>query len=614
MISFGSVYQSVRHPRFLLRGESVVSTLGVSSVVILLAMMTAVAWWSISEQNQLLNHARYDQVRAACNYVARSAETMLASDDVSELRRAVLDTTRDADLKECTIRLPDGRIIADAVPSRIQVVSLPRRWSSGPLDGNTKGAPVDGVVVSQSVLVPGRGAVIIEANAGPARRVGFSESQLVIGMVCIAGLGALLVVYRHNRAQVMTLGMIRDALVAMDKGEQTRDALGLPEGGPSFASAWNRLLNEQETARRRALALQSADVVNRPQRSEGELEGACNSLAMGMVILDERGVIRHANGAAASLLQFKRAESTGKPLESLISDASVREQLTVATGLQLQRRSVEIKRGEGDRQSVLRLALRPLRRDDGVGALLTIEDITQQRVAEASRNSFVTQATHELRTPLTNMRLCVEMALEDSARDAATSEKCFNQINHEVRRLERTVTEMLSVAEIEAGCLKLCYDDVRLENLFNEFRTDFEAQASQKGITLVFDLPPKLPVIQADHEKLVLALHNLIGNAIKYTPDGGRVTIAVHEADNRLVVEVSDTGIGIREEEYERIFERFYRAKDPRVGKITGSGLGLALTREVARFHNGEVTVHSQLDKGSTFTFTIPVAPKGVTT
>src|SRR5436305_299934 len=120
-------------------------------------------------------------------------------------------------------------------------------------------------------------------------------------------------------------------------------------------------------------------------------------------------------------------------------------------------------------------------------------------------------------------------------------------------------------------------------------------------------LPPKLPVIRGDRDKITLALHNLMGNALKYTPDGGKVTLEVEVDGKNVSISVTDTGIGISPDDAERIFERFYRAKDPRVAKITGTGLGLTLAREVVRMHGGDITVESQIDQGSTFTMPLPV-------
>jgi signal transduction histidine kinase len=205
------------------------------------------------------------------------------------------------------------------------------------------------------------------------------------------------------------------------------------------------------------------------------------------------------------------------------------------------------------------------------------------------------------------MRLCIETAVEEGSKDPQVLSNSLNVMNQETRRLERMVTEILSVAEIEAGSLRVRKDDVRLDALFESLQTDLAALAKDKEQTLTFELPPKLPVIQGDRDKLVLALHNVIGNAIKYTPQGGKVIVSAKADAKHVHVDVSDTGIGIKPEEQALVFDRFYRSNDPRVSKITGSGLGLALAREVARLHGGDLSVQSEIDKGSTFTMTLPV-------
>jgi signal transduction histidine kinase len=239
--------------------------------------------------------------------------------------------------------------------------------------------------------------------------------------------------------------------------------------------------------------------------------------------------------------------------------------------------------------------------------LVTIEDITQQRVAAAAMNSFLAKAAHELRTPLTNIRLFVEEALEDCEKNPVATSRCLNVINDEAQRLERSVAEILSVSQIEAGCFELKRDDVHMDEMLQKLKTDHEAQAREKRIAYEFDLPPKLPVFQGDRDKIALALHNLVGNALKYTLDGGRIVVAAQMDQDRLSVSVSDTGIGIGPEEIEKVFEKFYRSRNPLAANVKGSGLGLPIAREIARLHGGDVTVESELGKGSTFTLTLPI-------
>jgi two-component system sensor histidine kinase VicK len=268
---------------------------------------------------------------------------------------------------------------------------------------------------------------------------------------------------------------------------------------------------------------------------------------------------------------------------------------------------VEVQQDDSATAGVLRFIVRPVRQADSGIAMIIIEDVTQQRVAAESRSAFLGRATHELRTPLTNIRLYVETALVEGKDDPAVRAKCLNVINEESARLERIVSDILSVSEIEAGALEIKRDDVRLDVLFEQLKADYEPQARERQIKLTFDLPPKLPVFQGDCDKIALALHNLLGNALKYTPTGGQVTVYVNFDQNQIAIDVTDTGIGIGEGDIEKVFEKFYRAKDQRITDITGSGMGLAIAREVIRLHGGDITVQSELNKGSNFTLTLPV-------
>jgi len=238
--------------------------------------------------------------------------------------------------------------------------------------------------------------------------------------------------------------------------------------------------------------------------------------------------------------------------------------------------------------------------------LILIEDITQQRIAEETRRNFVAQVAHELRTPLTNIGLNVEAAVDDGEDDAELRGRCLNVINQETQRLAQVVNDMLSVSEIEAGSMTLRHDDIRLDDLFAGLTADFQQQAEEKQVSLNFDMPPKLPVIQGDRDKLAISLHNLLGNALKYSTPGGEVTVTVVAEDGRLTVAFKDKGIGIDKDELERVFDRFYRAEDSRVSSITGTGLGLPIAREIVQRHGGDIEATSELNQGSTFTIHMP--------
>src|SRR5690606_23598340 len=195
----------------------------------------------------------------------------------------------------------------------------------------------------------------------------------------------------------------------------------------------------------------------------------------------------------------------------------------IASGESATRAAVEID-ARGDGSSVVRFTARRAPGAEPPVTLVLIEDVTQQRIADRARSEFVAHVTHELRTPLTNIRLYVEEILEHDE-DARVRSKCLNVLNQEARRLERIVGDMLSVAEIEAGSVKLQWGEIRLETVFEELEGDYRQQAAEKQIELRFDLPPKFPIMWGDRDKFMVALHNLVGNAIKYTPAGGSVTV-----------------------------------------------------------------------------------------
>ena len=273
----------------------------------------------------------------------------------------------------------------------------------------------------------------------------------------------------------------------------------------------------------------------------------------------------------------------------------------------IQRRTIlEIERDGESGKEVLRFIVRPARHEDSAIAMLIVEDITQQRVAAEARKSFLAQAAHELRTPLANVRLNAEMALNEMKGNPKGQARCLSLINSEAIRLERMVEDVLSVAEVESGSLRMNRDDVRTDELLREVHSAYEAQAKEKQIALSFDLAPKLPVLQGDRSKIAQAVHNLVGNALKYTPKQGKVHVAASIADGQFVLEVTDSGIGIAEKDWERVFERFYRAKSRSVSQTKGSGLGLTIAREIVRLHGGDITVTSKPRKGSTFTLRLP--------
>lgn len=602
--------------RFLLRGESSVAGVGITFGAILLGAMTALGWWTLKTQQSSVAQTRRDEIRSVGALLSQTATALLADGDVNRVRKLMVEAKRDYQLTTCRVTLPGGAVVADD-SGKATVKALPQHWTGSPVLDASQGG--DTIAMKYPLSVSGRGRAALEIVAGPPDASWlYWETQTSVGVVGAVAMAFLLILYRRARAQLKTMGTISEALIAVAAGEPIQPALGVSASFGKEAMGWNSVLGEVESLRRQLLAQKTADAIGNRRGGKGELDAACDAMAQGLVLIDAQMKVKYANGAASIFLKTKREQIVGTPITGLLADEKLLGAIrSVAAENSRQRTIVELQRSEEDGGGMregfactLRFSVRPVRKDDFAAAMVVIEDITQQRVADEARNSFVAQATHELRTPLTNIRLYVETAIDDGDKNPGVRTNALNVINQEARRLERIVGEMLSVAEIEAGSFRMRKDDIYLDQLFEDLKGDYEAQAKEKQVELTFHLPPKLPVMKGDKDKVLVALHNLVGNGLKYTPAGGQVTVTVELKDQQLVVEVADTGIGISAEEAEKVFEKFYRAKDPRVGKITGTGLGLTLAREVVRLHGGDVKVQSELNKGSTFTVTLPMLPE----
>lgn len=595
--------------RLFARGESVVAPMGFAVVAVLLIAMTASAVWTFRTQRVSHRAARQAEVRTVSALLWHSAEVMLAANELSAVRRMVAEAARNHCLRRCRIVLPDGQVVADADPARISLQALPPRWADAPAVADSAPADDYAITLSYPLEISARGRARLDVAAGLDHPWWtYWEAEAGLGVIGVVALAMLLFVYRRMRSRLRAMGAIREALLAIESGETTLDASTVSASLGIEANAWNQLLDENRTLRRRIRIEEASESLESRREASRNLSAACDELTQGIVLVDEKGRVRYVNGAATVFLQASREAILDADISQFIHDEDLLETIrTTAAGSTSGRTTVELERREAGGSGVLRFNVRPARRQDPVAAMIIIDDVTQQRVADEARNAFVAQATHELRTPLTNIRLYVESALDEGQRDPALRSRCLTIINQESRRLERMVGDILSVAEIEAGSFKINKDDVHLDAVFAELSADYEAQAKDKQIALRFDLPPKLPVLCGDRDKIVLALHNLVSNALKYTGAGGQVVVSVETDDDQLVVEVRDTGIGIGEDDAPRIFEKFYRAGDSRVAKTQGSGLGLTLAREVIRLHAGNITVRSELNKGSTFTLTLPL-------
>ncbi len=477
-----------RRNRLLLRGESTVAAVGVALAAILFCAVAASAWWVQHTQNATTVAARAEHLRTVGDLLSQNAESLLSAGELSAVRRTIAEAGASYNLTQCRIVLADGQIIAASDSSQITTHQLPETWSGRrPLDDvATTDAPDGSFAATFPINVRGRGEAALDVVA-PLAEGGRAqwEATAGVGAIGAAAMVGLLLTYRMMRTRIRAGGAIREALIAMESGETAPTGLCVSETLGNEAKTWNNLVNEREKFRKQGVVERARETLGNHGQTKGDLSAACDAMSQGLVLVDDKKRVGYANGAAAVFLRCKREELVGSDISRFLQVVPILESVREIVGGAGRRRTVhDIERkDEGEGAGVLRFSVRPVRRDDAAAAMITIEDITQQKVAEEARHAFVAQATHELRTPLTNIRLYVETAIDEGEHDPATRSKCLNVINGETRRLERIVGEMLSVAEIEAGSFKVRHDDVRLETVFEDLQADYAPQAKDKQLS-----------------------------------------------------------------------------------------------------------------------------------
>ena len=224
---------------------------------------------------------------------------------------------------------------------------------------------------------------------------------------------------------------------------------------------------------------------------------------------------------------------------------------------------------------------------------------------EQLRRHMISDVAHELRTPLANIRGYLE-ALRD--RVVEPSPELVDSLYEEAMLLSRLVDDLQELALAEAGQLRLVRESVDLAEVVQQAVHSFQPQADAKGLAIETELPPGLPAVNADRQRVGQVLRNLLRNAVAYTPAGGQITVSARLVGAEVEVAVRDTGVGIAPEHLPYIFERFYRADRSRTRSTGGAGLGLTIVKQLVEAHGGHVDVESQVGAGSTFLFTLPVA------
>ncbi|MGH2390877.1 MAG: ATP-binding protein [Chloroflexota bacterium] len=324
-------------------------------------------------------------------------------------------------------------------------------------------------------------------------------------------------------------------------------------------------------------------------------------LPLGVIVVDAAEKVVLCNQAARSLLAGEAgtdsARSSGEPTHMPGVPASVRQALNrrhAAAGV--------IAQASG---MVVEVTAHPLPEGE---TLIVLRDVSELRLLRAIRRDFVANVSHELRTPLASIRLLVDTLESGALTDAEVAGGFVHRIGVETEHLIQMVTELLDLSRIESGQLPQKREPVAIADVIGQVVDRLSVVAEDKGITVTADVQSDLPQALANADQVGQVLMNLLFNAVKFTPSGGKILVRARVEAGVLSVAVEDTGAGIPRDDLVRVFERFYKSDKSRARANGGTGLGLPIARHIVEAHGGTIWADSEEGKGSTFTFTLPLA------
>ena len=343
------------------------------------------------------------------------------------------------------------------------------------------------------------------------------------------------------------------------------------------------------------------------EQESKRLNSILSYMTDGVLATNRRGQITMINDMAKKQLGVQKEDVLNKSILELLKIEDEYELRDLIT--QIPELTIDSQDVNGEYLS-LRVRFALVRRESGFisGLVAVLHDTTEQEKEERERRLFVSNVSHELRTPLTSVKSYLE-ALDEGALYDPVAPDFIKVSLDETNRMMRMVTDLLHLSRIDNATTQL---DVELIN-FTAFITfilnrfdKMRAQDQEKKYELVRDYPINSVWIEIDTDKMTQVIDNILNNAIKYSPDGGKITVSMKTTDDQMILSIKDQGLGIPKQDLPKIFDRFYRVDRARSRAQGGTGLGLAIAKEIIKQHNGFIWAKSEYGKGSTFTIVLP--------
>lgn len=339
---------------------------------------------------------------------------------------------------------------------------------------------------------------------------------------------------------------------------------------------------------------------------KNKIEVILSSMVDGLIAVDHQCRVTMLNPSAEKIFDFSDKNAKQRHLLELIRN----QDLYSAIDDVLKKKHVTIReiRLFAPEEKILLVHTAPMMGDDEWGAVALVRDITELRNLEKVRTEFTANVSHELKTPLTLIAGFVETLMDGAYEDEGTSLRFLGIIQRETLRMTRLIDELLYFSNIESRRNPTVKTPVAVRPTAEKVLNLLQTSIAEKDHQVLVNIPEDIAPVMAEEDGLVQILLNLLDNAVKYTPSGGKINIDVWEEDDYVYIAIEDSGVGIPEEGISRIFERFYRMDKARSGDIPGTGLGLSVVKHLVQTFEGEISVSSKIGQGTRFTIKLPRA------
>lgn len=355
-----------------------------------------------------------------------------------------------------------------------------------------------------------------------------------------------------------------------------------------------------------------------------KLDVALSGITDGVVAIDLNQKITIFNTASENLTGYTKAETIGQPIDSLIKvfdrtkELAPQEYCPINSAVETNFSKAGLKLvGKNGKESFVDLVYGQIRQGASVnlGCIITLHDVTKEKDLEEMKLDFVSMAAHELRTPLTSIRGYLSVFMQENAQSLNGEQNMLlGRINTASSQLMGLIENLLNVSKIERGAFTIQFAPLNWVETVKAAVEELKSRAEEKKQTLEFILPSQvIPNIEADKLRVTEVLTNLIANAISYTGEGGHITVWTESNETEVTTHVKDTGVGIPKEAISHLFTKFFRIAGNLEQGSKGTGLGLYISKSVMDMHHGKIWVDSELGKGSTFSFTLPITQEGKT-